>query len=263
MTGQGDRQPPVVVITGGAGGIGLATARAMSRDGWRLALVDRPGDGLRQAVESLAADGATVMAVPADVRRPEQADAGVAAVVDRFGGPDALVTCAGIGRIEPIEQTDDTLWEDTLATNLSGTFYWCRAAVPRLRQRGGGVIVTVASTTALTGLPGRTSYAASKAGVVGLARTLAIECAADRIRVIPLCPGATRTDLVQQGYAAAADPAAAAAAHARQQPIGRLSEPQEIAETIAFLCSPRAATITGATVIVDGGYTAGGPSWNT
>lgn len=263
MAAQQSGPGPVVVITGGAGGIGGATARAMSRDGWRLALVDRPGEALDRAVAGLTAAGATVLAVPADVRRPEQAEAGLATVVDRFGGVDALVTCAGIGRIEPAEQTSDQLWEDTLAVNLSGTFYWCRAALPRLRERGGGVIVAVASTTALVGLPGRAAYAASKAGVVGLARTLAIECAADRIRVIPLCPGATRTELVQQGYAAAPDPAAAAAAHARQQPIGRLSEPEEIAETIAFLCSPRAATITGATVVVDGGYTAGGPSWNT
>lgn len=254
---------PVAVVTGAAGGIGSATARALARDGWRLALVDRPDAPLGALVAELTGAGTPVLAVPADVRRPAAARDATEQVVARFGGFDALVTCAGSGRICSIEDTTDELWEDTIATNLSGTFWWCRAAVPRLRERGGGVIVTVASTTALVGLPGRTAYAASKAGVLALARTLAIECATDRIRVIPLCPGATLTDLVRQGYQAAADPAEAAAAHARLQPIGRLSEPAEIAETIAFLCSPKASTITGSPVVVDGGYTAGGPSWNT
>nr|MDT0660761.1 SDR family oxidoreductase [Micromonospora sp. DSM 115978] len=273
---------PVAVVTGAVGGIGAAVARLLARDGFRLALVDRPGPALDALAAELAPAtgghlgnastdggsagggvGRSALAVGCDVRDPAAVDRAAAEVDDHFGGFDALVTCAGIGRIDPIEATDDDIWEQTLATNLSGTFWWCRAAVPRLRERGGGTIVPVSSTTALVGLPGRTAYAASKAGVLGLARTLAVECAADGIRVVPVCPGATRTDLVQQGYRRAADPAAAERAHAALQPIGRLSEPDEIAETIAFLCSPRAATITGATIIVDGGYTAGGPSWNT
>lgn len=254
---------PVAVVTGAAGGIGTATAGCLARDGWRLALVDRPGAALDALATELAGTGQLALAVPSDVRDPAAVHRAAGQVVRHFGGFDALVTCAGIGQIQPIEQTTDQLWEDTLATNLSGTFWWCRAAVPQLRSRGGGVIVTVASTTALVGLPGRTAYAASKAGVVALARTLAIECAGSGIRVVPLCPGATLTELVQQGYRSAPDPAAAAATHAHQQPIGRLSQPAEIAETIAFLCSPRASTITGAPVVVDGGYTAGGPSWNT
>ncbi|WP_432843285.1 SDR family NAD(P)-dependent oxidoreductase [Dactylosporangium sp. CA-092794] len=255
--------PPVAVLTGAAGGIGSATARCLARDGFRLALVDRPGPALDALAVELTGAGHEALAIGSDVRDPAAAESAAEAVQDALGGIDALVTCAGIGTIDPIERTTDDVWTDTLATNLSGTFWWCRAAVPRMRARGGGVIVAVSSTTALTGLPGRTAYAAAKAGVLGLARTLAIECAADGIRVVAVCPGATRTDLVRQGYARAADPAAAERAHAALQPIGRLSEPAEIAETIAFACSPRAATVTGATLVVDGGYTAGGPSWNT
>jgi NAD(P)-dependent dehydrogenase (short-subunit alcohol dehydrogenase family) len=255
---------PVAVVTGAAGGIGAAVARRLARDGYRLALVDRPGAALDALTAELTGGTALrAVAVGCDVRDPAAVDRAAAEVGAHFGGFDTLVTCAGIGRIDPIETTDDEIWAQTLATNLSGTFWWCRAAVPRLRARGGGTIVPVSSTTALVGLPGRTAYAASKAGVLGLARTLAVECAADGIRVVPVCPGATRTELVRQGYRRAADPVAAERAHAALQPIGRLSEPDEIAETIAFLCSPRAATITGATIVVDGGYTAGGPSWNT
>ncbi|MDQ7908480.1 SDR family oxidoreductase [Phytohabitans sp. ZYX-F-186] len=258
-----DTGPPVAVVTGAAGGIGAAVSRCLARDGHRLALVDRPGPALDALAAELAAAGHTVLAVGSDVREPSTVAAAASEVDGGFGGFDTLVTCAGIGQIDPIEQTGDEVWAETLATNLTGTFWWCREAVPRMRARGGGTIVPVSSTTALVGLPGRTAYAASKAGVLGLARTLAVECAADGIRVVPVCPGATRTDLVQQGYRRAADPAAAERAHAALQPIGRLSEPAEIAETIAFVCSPRAATITGATIVVDGGYTAGGPSWNT
>ncbi|QOC92990.1 SDR family NAD(P)-dependent oxidoreductase [Micromonospora craniellae] len=263
MNPTGRTEPTVTVITGAAGGIGAAVARRLARDGHHLALVDRPGPALEALAAELRDAGHPVLTLDADVRDPAATELAAAAVENRFGGFDALVTCAGIGRIDPIDQTTDEIWADTLATNLSGTFWWCRAAVPRLRRRGGGVIVPVSSTTALVGLPGRSAYAAAKAGVLGLARTLAVECAADGIRVVPVCPGATRTDLVRQGYARAADPAAAERAHAALQPIGRLSEPEEIAETIAFVCSSRAATITGATLVVDGGYTAGGPSWNT
>lgn len=254
---------PVAVVTGAAGGIGAAVARCLGRDGFRLALVDRAGPALGALAAELAGAGHDVLALASDVRDPAEAERTTGEIVERFGRFDALVTCAGIGRIDPIAETTDEIWTDTLATNLTGTFWWCRAAVPRMTSAGGGVIVTVSSVTALVGLPGRTAYAAAKAGVLGLARTLAIECAADGIRVVAVCPGATRTDLVRQGYARAADPAAAERAHAALQPIGRLSEPDEIAETIAFACSARAATITGATLVVDGGYTAGGPSWNT
>ncbi|MEV0608674.1 SDR family oxidoreductase [Polymorphospora rubra] len=254
---------PVAVVTGAAGGIGAAVVRCLARDGFRLALVDRPGPALDALAAELGSAGHPTLAVAADVRDPAATEATAERVTAHFGGFDALVTCAGIGRIDPIGETTDEVWTDTLATNLTGTFWWCRSAVPRLKARGGGVIVAVSSTTALVGLPGRTAYAAAKAGVLGLARTLAVECAADRIRVVAVCPGATRTDLVRQGYARADDPAAAERAHAALQPIGRLSEPDEIAETIAFACSPRAATITGATLVVDGGYTAGGQSWNT
>ncbi|MFY1635691.1 SDR family NAD(P)-dependent oxidoreductase [Solwaraspora sp. WMMB335] len=254
---------PVAVVTGAGGGIGAATCRRLAGDGHRLALVDRAGPALDALAAELTGAGNTVLAIASDVRDPADVGRAAARVVDHFGGFDTLVTCAGVGRIDPIETVDDDVWADTLATNLTGTFWWCREAVPRLRERGGGTIVPVSSTTALVGLPGRTAYAASKAGVLGLARTLAVECARDGIRVVPVCPGATRTELVRQGYRRSSDAAAAERAHAAAQPIGRLSEPEEIAETIAFVCSPRAGTITGATIIVDGGFTAGGPSWNT
>ena len=253
---------PVAVVTGAAGGIGSAVASCLGRDGFRLALVDWPGAALDDLAARLQEEGYQAAAFASDVRDSADTSHCAEAVLETFGRMDALVTCAGIGRIDPITQTPDDVWHDTLATNLTGTFWWSREAVAHMRERG-GVIVMVSSVTALVGLPGRGAYSAAKAGVIGLARTLAIECAGEGIRVIAVCPGATRTGLVQQGYDRSPDPQAAQRAHAALQPIGRLSEPEEIAETIAFACSPRAATITGATLIVDGGYTAGGPSWNT
>ncbi len=252
----------IAIITGGAGGIGAATAAALGEAGHRIALVDRSEQSLARVREDLVGRGVEVSAFIADTRDSAEVDA----TVDRIaaeGEIRCLVTCAGVGDVLPIEQTDDELWNRTIAVNLTGTFLWCRAVIPRLRAAGGGVIVTVSSTTALTGLPGRSAYAASKAGVIGLARTLAIECAPDGIRVVPVTPGATLTPLVRQGYERADDPAEAERAHARLQPIGRLSRPEEIAAAIAFVCSPQAATITGAPLIVDGGYSSGQVSWNS
>ncbi|MTD15212.1 SDR family oxidoreductase [Nakamurella sp. YIM 132087] len=251
--------PKVAVITGAAGGIGAATARALAKDGWDLALVDRSTD----ALDGLTAELPGARAFGCDIRDPAAVAATAAGIIAGGGPLGALVTCAGVGDVVPLAGTGDELWSDTIAVNLSGTFYWCREVLPELQRQGGGVVVTVASTTALMGLPGRAAYAASKAGVIGLARTLAIEFAGDGIRVVPVTPGATLTPLVRQGYQHAEDPAAAEAAHARLQPIGRLSRPEEIADTIAFVCSPRAATITGAPLVVDGGYSSGGVSWNS
>lgn len=251
----------VAVVTGAATGIGAATAVALAADAWAVALVARRGDPVDEAAAVVRDRGVRALPLESDVRDPAAVAAAADTVVTRLGRIDALVTCAGIGRIAALEDTDDALWDDTLATNLTGTFLWCRAALPHLRSSR-GVVVAVASTTALQGLPGRCAYAASKGGVIAFARTLAIEAAPD-VRVVSVSPGATLTSLVAQGYAAAEDPAAAAAQHAAVQPIGRLSSPQEIAATIAFLCSPAAATVTGTNVVVDGGHTAGGTTWST
>lgn len=253
----------VAIITGGAGSIGAAIAAGLANEGRAVVIVDRPGADFSRAVDSGAARGHEFVTLECDTRDPGDVERTVAHIGETVGAIDTLVTAAGIGRVEPIERTDDDLWRDTIEVNLSGTFWWARACVPQMRESGRGVIAMISSTTALQGLPGRAAYAASKAGVLGLARTLAIELAGEGIRVIPVCPGATLTPLVRQGYESTDDPERAERDHARLQPIGRLSLPEEIAAAVVFACSDRAGTMTGAPLIVDGGYSSGGVSWNT
>lgn len=253
----------VAIVTGGAGGIGAAIASGLAVDGCTVVIADRPGADFSAALALGAKHGHEFVSLPCDTRDPAAVQAAVDHVVSTLGGVDVLVTAAGLGRVVPLEETDDELWRDTIDVNLSGTFWWARACVPSMRSGGGGAIAMISSTTALQGLPGRAAYAASKAGVLGLARTLAIELAGDRIRVVPVCPGATLTPLVRQGYLESDDPVRAEKDHARLQPIGRLSLPEEIAAAVVFACSERAPTLTGAPLIVDGGYSSGGISWNT
>ena len=175
--------------------------------------------------------------------------------IDRIGGLDAVVNSAGIDALSPLEQLSDADWSRTLAVNLTGPMLVCREALPQLRQAGGGTIVNIASGAGLTPLMHRTAYCASKAGLIMFGKALAMEVAADGIRVNSVCPGAVDTPLFRSSYEGSDDPAGDLELIRRRYAMHRIALPQELAEAILFMISPASSYITGTALAVDGGRT--------
>lgn len=224
------------LVTGGGSGIGLATARRLVDHGYDVTVADL--DPTR------AADGLGATALRLDVRD----EAAVAAVMPSL---DLLVNAAGIGSTTSAPETPLAVWEDVFAVNARGTFLCCKHAILSMRERGGGAIVNVASVAALVGLRNRAAYCASKGAVVALTRALAVDHAADRIRVNAVCPGTVDTPWVQRLVAESGESPGELRA---RQPLGRLGTPEEIADAILFLATSEFAT--GTILTVDGGLTA-------
>jgi NAD(P)-dependent dehydrogenase (short-subunit alcohol dehydrogenase family) len=240
----------IAIVTGAASGIGAATARRLADEGAALWLVDRAEDALRRLASSLSASW-----LVADVTEPGAAER----ALEQAGGVDVLVTAAGAILRRTAEQTSDAEWDAALALNLTATFRFCRAAIPAMRERGGGAIVTVGSGWGLVAGPRAVAYAATKAAVVNLTRALAIDHGPDGIRANCVCPGDTSTPLLRDEYVQLGEDAdIGIAASGAGRPRGRVAEPAEIAAAIAWLASPDAGHVTGTTLVVDGGGLAGG-----
>ena len=238
------------IVTGAASGIGAATARRLAADGLELCLVDRDADALRQLAVEVNANW-----VVADVTEPGAAER----VLGESGGVDVLVTAAGAIVRRTAEETSDADWDAALALNLTATFRFCRAAIPAMRGRGGGAIVTVGSGWGLVAGPRAVAYAATKAAVVNLTRALAIDHGRDGIRANCVCPGDTDTPLLRDELAQLGEEDdAGIAASGAGRPLGRVAAPAEIAAAIAWLASDDAGHVTGTTLVVDGGGLAGG-----
>lgn len=187
--------PQVSLITGGSRGIGLAIASALVRRGHQVVVGGRNPESLAKARAQLASlgDADRVSAIEVDVRRPESVEALVAATVAKFGGLDVLVNSAGIGRFDAVAEMSPETWRDVLDTNLSGVFYACRAAIPHLRQRGGGWIINISSLAGSNAFKGGAAYCASKAGLNAFSESLMQEVRSDNIRVSTIAPGSVRT----------------------------------------------------------------------
>ena len=249
----------VAVVTGAAGGIGAAVARAMAAEGASVVVADvQPGEAV---VEALRTTGADAVFVRCDVSDAEQVAAMVASAVERFGAVDVLVNNAGIsGGTSLLHELDVAVWTRTLAVNLTGPFLCSRAAMPYLLASGRGRIVNIASTYGLIGAPLAAAYCASKGGLVNLTRQLAVDYSGQGVRVNAICPGYIDTDM--GGQRASLDFDAAAAANARReaaaarQPIGRQAHASEVAAVAVFLACDESSFMTGSIVTVDGGCTA-------
>jgi NAD(P)-dependent dehydrogenase (short-subunit alcohol dehydrogenase family) len=246
----------VAIVTGGASGIGLATAQRLGREGLSVAIVDR-GDP-EDAARSVRAAGGEAWAIKADVADEAQVAAMVEEVLERAQRLDALVNAAGIGSPRPvtIDQASTAQWQELCAVNLTGTFLGCRAVIPAMRRGGGGTIVNVASELGLVGAPRSAMYGATKGAIVQLTRALAVDHAIDRIRVNCVCPGPVDTPLLRRGLERAADPEAKLRSEIASTLLGRLGRPEEIASVIQFLVSDEASFMTGSIVVADGGVTA-------
>ena len=231
------------LVTGGASGIGRATALRLARDGAAVAVLDRDGDGARSVAAEVGGPAFEV-----DVRDGEAVRAAVDATVEALGGLAILVNNAGVGDLRPLHTVDAKLWHRLLDVNLTGTYHAMAAAVPVMLEAGKGVIVNNASLSGLGPTRNEAAYSAAKAGVIALTASGALEYG-PTIRVNCVAPGFIRTPLtaIWDEYPDAFAPISDAI------PLGRIGEADEVAEVIAFLCSDAAAYITGHTLVVDGG----------
>ena len=235
----------VAVVTGGASGIGLATASALLARGARVAVLDLNPADLPQAMTGFRAD----------VSDRASVDAAIAGVADTFGGIDIVVNSAGISAIGTVEEAADSDWSRVFDINVTGTARVCAASLPWLRRSDHAVIVNVSSIAALNGLPQRAVYSASKGAVLALTFAMATDHVADGIRVNCVNPGTVSTPFVDRMLQNFDDPVKERAALDARQATGRMVTPEEVAGAIAYLASPLSGSTTGTALDVDGGVT--------
>jgi NAD(P)-dependent dehydrogenase (short-subunit alcohol dehydrogenase family) len=246
----------VAVVTGAAVGIGRAAALGLAREGGAVALVDRDPAGGEAAAKQLAGEGYIVEFVQADVSSEADVRRAIEHVASRWGRLDILVNNAGIYREGNVTQVTTEDWERIMAVNLTGAFFFTKYAVPVMTGHGGGVVVNVASEAGLVGIKGQVAYNVSKAGMIALTRSCAVDLADRGVRVNCVCPGTTDTPLVREAVGRAPDPAVARRRLEEIRPLNRLGTPDEIASAILYLASGEAGYATGAILSIDGGYTA-------
>jgi NAD(P)-dependent dehydrogenase (short-subunit alcohol dehydrogenase family) len=243
----------IAILTGAGSGIGRACALAFGREGARLALVGRRSERLEEVAHEI---GERALVISADIAQRKDIQLVVERTVSHFGGLNVLVNNAGVLFPGTAEEITEEQWDQTFNVNVRGLWLLSREVLPQLRRAGGGSIVNIASVLGMVGARRRASYAPSKGAVVLLTKCMAVDHAADKIRVNCICPSFVETELTAVAYSQAPDPAAARRERIAAHPIGRLGEPEDIAGLAVYLASDESLWVTGAAFPVDGGFTA-------
>lgn len=251
----GSLQGKVALVTGASSGIGRASALAFSREGAKVVVADVDVEGGENTADDIRGDGGEAVFVRTDVSRPGEVEALVEQAVGTYGRLDCAHNNAGIEGVmgTPTADQAEEDWDRVISINLKGVWLCMKYEIPRLLEAGGGAIVNTASVAGLVGFEGICHYVASKHGVVGLTRTAALEYARQGIRVNAVCPGVIRTPMIERATGGSAE---AREQFAGMEPVGRMGTPEEVAETVVWLCSDAASFVTGVPMPVDGGLVA-------
>jgi NAD(P)-dependent dehydrogenase (short-subunit alcohol dehydrogenase family) len=236
-------------ITGAASGIGRATAVAFAVEGARVVVTDRVEAALRETGESVKEIGGEVLAIACDVSKPEEIEAAVAWTVNTFGRIDCAFNNAGVeNKATPLHEIELEEWDRILGINLRGTFVCMKHEIAQMLRQGGGVVVNTSSGAGIRGVAGGASYAASKHAMIGMTKSAALDYAKRNIRVNCILPGNIATPMMDRFTDGDIQKAI------DLEPVGRLGKPEEIAEAVLWMCSDLGGFVTGASVVVDGGW---------
>ena len=253
----GQLREKVALVTGGGSGIGRASAILFAREGAKVMVTDLDGDSAERTKEEIIARGGEAAAMRADVASEVDAQAMVKATIDTFGTLDVAFNNAGIeGLIAPAHEYPLGDWRRILDINLTGVWLGMRYQIPWMRENGGGSIINTASILGVVGAANTPGYTATKHGVIGLTKSAALENAKDGIRINAVCPGYIETPLVMERGVQAGKDRAVLDELISLHPMGRLGQPEEIAEAVIWLASNAASFVTGHALVVDGGYVA-------
>ena len=244
----------VALVTGATSGSGRACALRLAADGFAVVVGGRSAERAAEVVDEITAGGGTATTALGDVAEPDYGAAAVAATVAAHGRLDVLVNAAGVITRSDAEGTTDDEWHRVMSTNVDGLFRASRAALPAIRAAGGGTIIIISSTIGLGGGAGLAAYCASKGAVTNLTRAMALDHAAEGIRVNAVCPGAVDPRMLYSEGSGTVEEVRAK--HLPDIPEGRIPDGSEVAELVAFLADDRSRHITGANISIDGGYTA-------
>lgn len=243
----------VVLVTGGASGIGAAAARLFAQEGAKVVIADVNSQGGEQTAQNIKEAGGSAIFVQTDISEDTEVEALISKAVTTYGRLDCAYNNAGImGDVSSVTDLSEQSWDQTIETNLKGTWLCMKHQIPQMLRQGSGAIVnTTASIGVKGGGPLRSAYAASKAGIVSLSKSAALEYAEYGIRINVICPSHTRTPMLEKFFEMRPDLEADFIANA---PMGRIATPEEVAECAFWLCSDAASFVTGHVLAVDGGY---------
>ncbi|MHB1959880.1 MAG: SDR family NAD(P)-dependent oxidoreductase [Acidobacteriaceae bacterium] len=243
----------VAVVTGGAAGIGQATAQKLCELGARVAILDRDAEAAQATVAALQKSGHAASFHSCDVAVESEVQAAMAAAVAHYGALHVLVSNAGIQRYGNVVTTTPNLWDETMDVHVKGCFHATKYAIPAMLSSGGGAIVIVASVQSFTAVNNSVAYVAAKHALLGIARSIALDFASRNVRANCVCPGAIDTPMLRQTAEQTGSPEKMLEAIGRMHALGRIGRPEEVANAITFLASDAASFITGTSLIVDGG----------